>query len=1496
MLSGSAKVGKITLAKNMPVTATGDYDPEEQITIALEQKTMNALCSGKDENGNEVKPVVLIQPEENQVLAENLEDKIIIDKNIGSIRIKRDEVAGTIIAYFHQTNGIYLDGVNGNDEPEDGNDDSELGLVPEKPVKTFTKAKELLKTQYESFKNGTLTEKPDGIYVMGTVTVDDEQTWSLEGMEGMSLIRYYPGSFDDAMAEVSGTLTLENITLDGWGKMLTAKEALIKVDGGTLNIHNGAVLQNNNHTGVDTESYTAAGGAVYGRNNATINMSGGKITGNTSWMGGGIQLYASKLTMSGGEITGNRVIYGGRASSPDSIVGGGVAVLLDSTFNLSGGTISNNSAPNGGGGIALGGMESTSVWQEGHESPRLYMTGGTISGNTSNEEGGGIYVQSSATATIDGGFITGNHSLNGQFGGGGIYVNAARPDSGINTDGTLNLHNVIITGNSAEIKGSGLAACATSTTEIYLTDGGAIYGNSQNEQVFIDHGGLESGTFISSNSGKSIGTISEFMLGGGAYNWTNAITGEPMASDVMAAVMGDRHLNNAPTEEGISAASAKATVWITGNTAATRGGGIGSNGTVIIGTSDDNVIDIPVTKKWTNEDENNKDNDGNYLTRPESVRIWLLRYDKRKPEQEPERVSSLVFNDRKALSEKRIFKNLPADPSYIYTLEEEITTDGACYESTILKISHANGTYEFEVTNRLMNDLLIKKEVSGISVNTPFTFKIEIELKDGTKLNGSLTAKQNNGKDITETPIEFKDGKAQVQLKHGETVQLMNLPAGAKYKVTEQTESGYTTSVTTTINGKAGEKADGTVAEGNIQTGLTELAYKNTHYDEPKNITGSAQIQITKLLEGREWLEDDKFEIQLTEISEDAEADRLTTPLCKTVSVDKHSVSFQLDYTKPGRHVYQVEELVGSVDGITYDQNKYTVTVDIKDNGGDKLQTSVMYPSGQTEITFTNKYQANGDVVLEAEKHLTGRTLKNNEFTFGIYEIEVDEAGNTTETSPMYASNDAEGNVVFPALNYTQKDIGVHHYKIVEIKGNDANITYSTQIFEAIVTVTDEGKDKLGTTVSYPQGKPVFENQYHASGLLTLEGNKRLTGGRKNPMADNEFSFQVTENGKEVATGKSKADGSIAFTEILYSAQDIGTHVYEIREIKGTDKNIVYSADIITVTVEVTDQGNGVLDVKASYPAGGITFENKYTETPSSVVVTKRLINNGSALSAVNQTFYVALYHDEACTKPASGVQPLIFKNVSSSTVTFDGLEPGKTYYVGETDENGTLIQSGVLSNGELFQAVFPNGNKVQTGVNGEKAELYFDNTFPVVPEGFYKGAELTITKKLVSSDETPLNSESTFYAGIFADKNHTILSEIVSENIVALHLNGGSEASEVIHVSLDDGDTQTLYVTEVDENGYPVADASDFEYEVSADKTSVTLSPENLHDSVTITNKEQEEIETEFESETEKTPKKPAKSVKTEDETPVVGYLLILLSAAMTLITLIFGRKRIKK
>ncbi|MDD6730139.1 MAG: FctA domain-containing protein, partial [Eggerthellaceae bacterium] len=177
--------------------------------------------------------------------------------------------------------------------------------------------------------------------------------------------------------------------------------------------------------------------------------------------------------------------------------------------------------------------------------------------------------------------------------------------------------------------------------------------------------------------------------------------------------------------------------------------------------------------------------------------------------------------------------------------------------------------------------------------------------------------------------------------------------------------------------------------------------------------------------------------------------------------------------------------------------------------------------------------------------------------------------------------------VAFDKIDYTAA--GTYAYTINEVVPADADklpgVSYDTSVVNVTVAVVNENGTLVATpTYTYADGTQgnTFENTYAATGSVTLAGTKTF---ENQTLADGDFSFVVTENGTQVATGTSKADGTIAFTPIDYAitASDtsaLGEHTYTVSETKGTAGGVTYDSAVKTVKVKVADQGNGTLDAQ----------------------------------------------------------------------------------------------------------------------------------------------------------------------------------------------------------------------------------------------------------------------------------------------------------------------------
>ena len=357
---------------------------------------------------------------------------------------------------------------------------------------------------------------------------------------------------------------------------------------------------------------------------------------------------------------------------------------------------------------------------------------------------------------------------------------------------------------------------------------------------------------------------------------------------------------------------------------------------------------------------------------------------------------------------------------------------------------------------------------------------------------------------------------------------------------------------------------------------------------------------------------------------------------------------------------------------------------------------------------------------------------------------------------------------------------------------------------------------------------------------------------------------------------------------------------YTLRETKAP-KGYDVAAD---TTFELNEDGTiNTANTTTSISGDDLLVKDEKTvDKTVSVSVTKRLVTvDGQVIGAPDATYYVALYSDPDCTQRVSDVMALNYKNASVSTVTFTGLKKGQTYYVGECEADGTSYLANVNADGTLYTVDFSDGNTVEVTNNDGSKTIYFDNQFEKVPDGYYKEGELNITKKLVGGDGKAKNSSEIFYAGIFSDADFTQLSPDVSDNIVPLDLAGGSEVTSQVKVSIPESGSITLYVTEVDSEGNPVAGAASFKYDVSVDNMQVTFDDDNISADVVITNSENTPEVTPTPTTT--TPNTPVtqsgsttkSAVKTGDSTPIGMFVGLFAAAAVIAGAAVFFKRRKK-
>lgn len=378
--------------------------------------------------------------------------------------------------------------------------------------------------------------------------------------------------------------------------------------------------------GVIAGNYAPSGGGVYAMN-STVNMVGGIISGNGTnqdqrGYGAGICAENSSVTITNGYITNNKYQFyqdtdstGWKHLGNGCHGGGGIAAFSQSegqkigSLVISGGYITGNYSAEAGGGVYAG------AWNKPLSGFAFY--GGIIASNVAqNSEGGGIRIAAPTVGDFnvsdEKAYITNNTTnTTNDWGGGGVFVQGSS-DQGIKS-ASLNIYNALITNNHANGFGGGFAACPTGKTAITDTNGIAVFGNSDGKpdgsynrsggthektddkdwlpnneggeitEEFKKAGHQDLFLIRDSTNGEYIAAVTGQMLGGGAANWTGTIDKTPTSIGKYEGAQAKYRigLKSEPIQEDKDAATAAASLFITGNRSNIHGGGIMTNGDVI---------------------------------------------------------------------------------------------------------------------------------------------------------------------------------------------------------------------------------------------------------------------------------------------------------------------------------------------------------------------------------------------------------------------------------------------------------------------------------------------------------------------------------------------------------------------------------------------------------------------------------------------------------------------------------------------------------------------------------------------------------------------------------------------------------------------------------------------------------------------------------------------------------------------------------------------------
>ena len=609
------------------------------------------------------------------------------------------------------------------------------------------------------------------------------------------------------------------------------------------------------------------------------------------------------------------------------------------------------------------------------------------------------------------------------------------------------------------------------------------------------------------------------------------------------------------------------------------------------------------------------------------------------------------------------------------------------------------GTYKFNI-----NETVPQTPAGGMTYDShtaQVTIVVTRDTKNIGKLNAAVTYDNGSGSEVTDRAVfnnrydastEVTGGtKADISAK--KTLHGRNLRAGEfQFKLTTKPADG----------------SNGTVLQEKQNGADGSIAFDSISYRTSDTAAGASAVVLDKAVEAGYAV--------------------------KSTDADGNTV-YTLSY-----RIYEDTENGTNSNGISVVTETYDFTVTVTDHGNGVLTAVTNYPNGQNQFEFVNQYgtepvpvEITGSKTLAHDTSLTPADI-TGKFTFTLEAL--------TEGAPMPAQatavNDAAGNVDFGTITFTTDllqdaittDNGVRtkefEYKVTESGSaagvtNDANASIG-KTFK--LTLTDDGNGNL-TVTRNPADGPLFSftNTYSVSELPSsitdqVKVNKTLEGRE---LKEGEFNFELVEDGNVVATGSNDADGKVVFSSITYTQP--GSHVYTIREVKGSETGVTYDDHSYLVYTQIIDNGDGTLGVTHQavsseendelVPAEGnvVTFNNIYKAEPASVTIEAVKKLTGKDLKDGEFTFQL---------KDVDGKVIAEAKNDASGKIKFENLkfENEGTYEYTMSEVNDK--QTGITYDEREFKVTVKVSDNGEGTLSAEtdSDDIVFTNSYKAPKDG----------------------------------------------------------------------------------------------------------------------------------------------------------------------------------
>lgn len=677
----------------------------------------------------------------------------------------------------------------------------------------------------------------------------------------------------------------------------------------------------------------------------------------------------------------------------------------------------------------------------------------------------------------------------------------------------------------------------------------------------------------------------------------------------------------------------------------------------------------------------------------------------------------------------------------------------------------------------------VTKTVEGADSATDYTFTLTLVEQDKAQYieglsDGKLEVSTNGT--ITEgdsKTVEFGELKFTKAGSYGFTVTEKQPAEDAGWTFDDADGDGFTDThhVEIVITDKnADGKYDGKLYVESVTSdaGLDQpVQITNSYKTDPVVVGGEdaeQQITVQKSVTGDNTAADAEFNFQLepvvddtntedvwranVEAAEDGFEPKTTITGGVTTDASKTATFGGIRFKAAGDYTFKVTEVEGTDDqadpsGWTYDGHEALVTVHVTDDGEGKLKATVSYNNDDATTdadkavdnaaAFTNSYSTSstnadtGSADVQLTKVLEGKAWEGDSFMFQIAadksnsDAPMPEETEVTVSTPTGKDDNNNDQATFDFGSITFDTPGTYVYKVTEVKGNNAGITYSKNEATITITVTDNHDGTLGIVVAYPDGGDglTFRNTYgeddQGKVTLNINGTKTLDvqSGNNAPSIEGKYTFTLTgsEGAPMPATTEAHNDasGNVTFGDITFTMENVFGDT-GVQEAAAADEN---AADVGNDEEAVDSEASGesgAVSNEADVDAQSATRTKEFTYTVTESGNVSGVDND----TETSKTFMVTVTDngDGSLSVESNPAQGALFSFTNTYNVDLEESSP--------TGEGGITITKNLdgrnLNDGEFtFELVDQNNTVVATGTNDANGTVELDTVKFTEPGNF---------------------------------------------------------------------------------------------------------------------------------------------------------------------------------